>query len=84
MNKKILTIFDLYVIYIVKIVISFVGRVDLNLNKNSKKLIPFKNISKFDDCVFEFNPFIEFQFNSNWEEYLNYLEYVKSINQKIG
>ncbi|GEP80817.1 MULTISPECIES: hypothetical protein [Staphylococcus] len=56
----------------------------MNLNKNSKKLIPFKNISKFDDRVFEFNPFIEFEFNSNWEEYLNYLEYVKNINQKIG
>ncbi|HDC7575351.1 hypothetical protein [Staphylococcus xylosus] len=56
----------------------------MNLDKNSKKLIPFKNISKFDDCVFEFNPFIEFEFNSNWEEYLNYLEYVKNINQKIG
>ncbi|MCJ1785653.1 hypothetical protein [Mammaliicoccus sciuri] len=55
----------------------------MNLDKNSKKLFPFKNMSNFDG-VFEFCPFIEFEVNSNWEEYLNYLEYVKSINQKIG
>ncbi|MCE7784399.1 hypothetical protein [Staphylococcus xylosus] len=53
------------------------------LDKNSKKLIPFKNMSNFDG-VFEFSPFVEFEFNSNWEEYLNYLDYVKNINQKIG
>ncbi|MES3693971.1 hypothetical protein ABFP08_01400 [Mammaliicoccus sciuri] len=55
----------------------------MNLDKISKKLIPFKNMSNFD-ASFEFFPFIEFEVNSNWEEYLNYLEYVKSINQKIG
>lgn len=55
----------------------------MSLDKNSKKLIPFKNMSNFDD-VFEFSPFVEFEFNSNWEEYLNYLDYVKDINQKIG
>ena len=55
----------------------------MSLDKNSKKLIPFKNMSNFDG-LFEFCPFIEFEVNSNWEEYLNYLEYVKSINQKIG
>lgn len=55
----------------------------MNLDKNSKKLIPFKNMSNFDG-VYEFCPFIEFEVNSSWEEYLNYLEYIKSINQKIG
>jgi hypothetical protein len=55
----------------------------MNLDKNSKKLIPFKNMSNFDS-VFEFCPFIEFEVNSNWEEYLNYLEYVKRKKKKIG
>lgn len=40
-------------------------------------------MSNFDG-VFEFSPFVVFEFNSNWEEYLNYLDYVKNINQKIG
>lgn len=53
----------------------------MNLDKNSKKLIPFKNMSDFDS-VFEFIPFVEFEFNSNWEAYLNDLDYVKNINQK--
>lgn len=56
----------------------------MNLDKSSKKLIPFKDMSNFDNGVFEFRPFVEFEFNSNWEEYLNYLDYVKNINQKIG
>jgi len=56
----------------------------MNLDKNSKNLISFKNISNFDDGIFEFGPFVEFEFNSNWEEYLNCLDYVKKINQKIG
>ncbi|MBF0738979.1 hypothetical protein IR126_12855 [Staphylococcus arlettae] len=53
----------------------------MSLDKNSKKLIPFKNMSNFDS-VFEFSPLVEF--NSNWQEYLNDLDYVKNINQKIG
>ncbi len=55
----------------------------MSLDKNSKKLIPFQNMSNFDG-VFEFSPFVEFEFNSNWEAYLNDLDYVKNINQKIG
>lgn len=53
----------------------------MNLDKNSKKLIPFKNMSNFDG-VFEFSPFVEFEFNSNWEEYLNDLDYVKTLIKK--
>lgn len=53
----------------------------MNLDKNSKKLIPFKNMSNFDG-VFEFSPFVEFEFNSNWEEYLNDLDYVKILIKK--
>ena len=55
----------------------------MSLDKNSKKLIPFKTMSNFDG-VFEFNLFVELEFNSNWEEYLNDLDYVKNMNQKIG
>lgn len=55
----------------------------MSLDKNSKKLIPFKNMSNFDG-VFEFSTFVEFEFNSNWEAYLNDLDYVKNMNQKIG
>ncbi|MDU9419358.1 hypothetical protein RCL10_12795 [Staphylococcus lloydii] len=55
----------------------------MSLDKNSKKLIPFKNMSHFDG-VFEFSPFVKFEFNSNWEAYLNDLDYVKNMNQKIG
>ena len=40
-------------------------------------------MSNFDG-VFEFSPFVEFELNSNWEAYLNYLDYVKNMNQKIG
>ena len=53
----------------------------MNLDKNSKKLIPFKNMSNFDG-VFEFSPFVEFEFNSNWEAYLNDLDYVKILIKK--
>ena len=53
----------------------------MSLDKNSKKLIPFKNMSNFDGV---FGTFVEFEFNSNWEEYLNDLDYVKNMNQKIG
>ena len=55
----------------------------MSLGKSSKKLLPFKSMSNFDG-VFEFSTFVEFEFNSSWEEYLNYLDYVKNINQKIG
>ena len=36
----------------------------MSFDKNSKKLIPFKNMSN-SDGVFEFSPFVEFEFNSN-------------------